>query len=96
MNGFSIKTSVATNNLVDNASLPIFNASYLLGDSISINNLIIGDSIKYNGIEWINSPSTLGPTGYTGAIGPTGLDGSVTMTGATGSVGETGPTGDVG
>jgi hypothetical protein len=44
------------NNIVQNASLPIYNASSMNGEPINTVNLIPGEILVYNGIEWINEP----------------------------------------
>ena len=78
-NNFNINPNSGNFGIIQNASLPIYNASSMNGDPITTVNLIPGEILVYNGIECTNEPyisGTIDSTGYTGPTGPTGSTGS--------------------
>jgi hypothetical protein len=70
----------------------------LLGalNDVAIDSLSSGQSLTYDGTNWVNATGAQGPTGPTGPTGDTGDTGPTGPTGATGATGATGPTGPQG
>jgi hypothetical protein len=86
-------------NLVEVASLPIWNASEIQNLPLDpdLDMAAVNSFLSFNGTVWTYSSTPTGPTGPAGgSTGPTGPLGAGSNTGATGPAGNTGPTGPLG
>jgi hypothetical protein len=94
-----VDKNISSANILQFATLPIYDASYLSSEPVIYSELSSGDILVYNGSSWTNIsiPTFVGPTGPEGIPGIEGPTGPVTyLIGYTGPSGVEGPRGQPG
>ena len=94
-----VDKNISSANILQFATLPIYDASYLSSEPVIYSELSSGDILVYNGSSWTNIsiPTLVGPTGPEGIPGIEGPPGPVAyLIGYTGPSGVEGPQGQPG